>query len=149
MENDAAKYTHFEWTPTMYVGEETIDAQHRRLLGQLNKVIDAMLFGATSEQVADAVKFFKEYADEHLAYEEIYMQRRGYSELADHKKKHDDFREKYDVFHQKLTEGSAPDGLLMELEIFLGEWWMHHILHEDKKYYDALGPAPRKTDTEN
>jgi len=139
--------THFEWTPDMSVGEETIDAQHQRLLAQLNKVIDAMLFGAESEEIVRAVDFFKTYADEHLAYEEAYMAQRGYSHLAEHQKYHDDFREKYRAFHEQLTSRHAPDGLLMEMEVYLGDWWMHHILLEDKKYYEALGPSEGRVPT--
>lgn len=133
--------THFEWTPDMTVGEPTIDAQHKRLLAQLNAVMDAMIYGATSEEVSSAVNFFKEYVDEHLAYEEAYMARRGYTDIAEHEKKHQDFRDTYQSFHDKLVAGVTPASLLMDMEVYLGEWWAGHILHEDKKYYLELGSA--------
>jgi hemerythrin-like metal-binding protein len=131
----------FEWTPSMTVGQAAIDAQHQRLLAQLNKVMDAMIYGVTSEEVASAVTFFKEYVDEHLAYEETYMARRGYKEIEAHEKKHQEFRDTYQTFHDKLVSGTAPADLLMEMEVYLGDWWTGHILHEDKKYYLELGPA--------
>ena len=125
----------------MTVGELTIDTQHQRLLNQLNKVIDAMIYGASSEEVASAITFFKEYVDDHLAYEEMYMARRGYTYIDEHEKKHQEFRDKYQSFHDKLVSGATPANLLMELEVYLGEWWTEHILHEDKKYYLELGSA--------
>jgi hemerythrin-like metal-binding protein len=131
---------HFEWTADMSVGEMTIDVQHQRLLSQLNKVIDAMIYGAASKEVAEAVDFFKEYVDDHLIYEEDYMARRGYAAIDEHEKKHQDFRDTYQTFHDKLTSGVTPDNLLMEMEVYLGNWWTEHILHEDKKYYEELGP---------
>lgn len=133
--------THFEWTPDMTVGEPTIDAQHQRLLAQLNTVMDAMIYGATSEEVASAIRFFKEYVDEHLAYEEAYMARRGYTDIVEHEKKHQNFRDTYQSFHDRIAEGGTPASLLMEMEVYLGEWWTGHILHEDKKYYLELGPS--------
>lgn len=135
------KNAHFEWTPDMTVGEEMIDSQHQRLLAQLNKVIDAMIYGEASQEVASAVAFFGQYADEHLAYEEAYMDRRGYAAIEEHEKWHQEFRDTYADFKQKLEGHVTPDNLLMEMEVYLGSWWTNHILHEDKKYYEALGPA--------
>lgn len=134
---------HFEWTESMTVGEPTIDAQHKRLLAQLNAVIDAMIHGPNSKEVADAVAFFGKYADEHLAYEEAYMIRRKYSGLAEHLKRHQDFRDTYQRFKMKLADEVTPDRLLTEMEVYLGDWWTEHIRHEDKKYYEELGPAAK------
>jgi len=133
--------THFEWTPAMTVGEPTIDAQHQRLLAQLNVIMDAIINEATLEEVFAAIDFFKEYVDEHLAYEEAYMTRRGYTGIIEHEKKHQNFRDTYQSFRDKLAGGITPASLLMEMEVYLGEWWTGHILHEDKKYYLELGSA--------
>lgn len=132
---------HFEWTQDMTVGENTIDAQHRKLLSQLNTVIDLMVFGATPKEIAEAVGFFERYINEHLAYEEEYMKRRGFTEIEEHKGKHQDFRTKYAEFKDKLNDGSTSTAILVEMEAFLGRWWIEHIGHEDKKYYLALGAA--------
>jgi hemerythrin len=132
---------HFEWTEAMSVGEDTIDAQHRRLLAQLNKVIDAMASDATSEAAAEALRFFEQYVAEHLAYEEAYMQRRGYAEIEEHKKQHQAFRDTYAEFKMKLESGAAPFAVIVAMEEFLGEWWIHHIGREDQKYHRALGDA--------
>lgn len=130
---------HFDWTEEMSVGENTIDAQHQRLLSQLNKVIDAMVFGAGSKEVTEALSFFEQYIKEHLAYEEDYMQRRGYHDIDEHKKKHHVFMDKYADFKKKLDSGMTPANVLVEIEGFLGNWWIEHIGHEDRKYYLALG----------
>lgn len=133
---------HFDWTEDMSVGESTIDAQHKKLLGQLNKVIDAMIFDTKSHEITEALKFFEEYVDEHLLYEEEYMKRRGYADIDNHKKKHDEFRATYADFKNKVASGVTPADVLMAMEVFLGQWWVEHIGHEDKKYYIALGKAP-------
>ncbi len=125
----------------MSVGESTIDAQHQRLLSQLNKVIDAMGFGEASKEVAEALRFFEQYINEHLAYEENYMQQHGYRGIDEHKKKHKDFRDRYADFKKKLDSGTTPESVLVEMEGFLGNWWIEHIGHEDRKYYLALREA--------
>ena len=130
---------YFEWNESMSVDEPTIDAQHKRLLAQVNKVIEAMLFGIASKEVNEAISFFDTYINEHLAYEEEYMRRRGYLDLEKHKQKHQDFRKKYAEFNEKLKGGKTSSELLIEMEEFLGNWWLGHIGYEDKKYHDALG----------
>ena len=132
---------HFEWTEDMSVGESASDAQHQKLLSQVNKLIDAMASGAASTEVAEALNFFEQYINEHLAYEEAYMQRRGFVDLEAHKKIHQSFRKKYADFKTKLNSGLVADDVLVEMEGFLGQWWIEHIGYEDKKYYLALGRA--------
>jgi hemerythrin-like metal-binding protein len=111
---------HFEWTERMSVGESKIDGQHQKLLSQLNKVIDAMVFGATSKEVTEALSFFEQYVAEHLTYEEEYMQRRGYNDLVEHKVKHQDFRDKYADFKKRIDSGATANNVLVEIEGFLG-----------------------------
>ena len=99
------------------------------------------MFGATSSQVVEALRFFEQYVNEHLAYEEAYMQRRKYQDIEEHKKKHQDFKNAYADFKGKLESGVTPTTVLIEIERFLGKWWTEHIGHEDQKYYLALGNA--------
>ena len=130
---------HFEWTEDMSVGEKTIDAQHQRLLAQVNTLIDAMFFGKMSAEVTEALSFFETYINEHLAYEEAYMQERGFSDLEEHKRKHEVFRDKYKNFKSKMASDAIPDAALIEMEGFLGQWWVDHIGHEDRKYFLEFG----------
>lgn len=129
---------HFEWTEDMSVGEGIIDRQHQKLLSQLNTIIDAMAFGITSVEVTGAVAFFEKYVNEHFSYEENYLQRRKYFGLEEHKKKHHIFRNKYADFKHKLDLGTTPRTVLIEMEEFLGQWFVEHIGREDKKYHLAL-----------
>jgi hemerythrin-like metal-binding protein len=129
----------FKWNESMSVGESTIDSQHQKLLGQLNKLIAAMAFGVSSSEVTEALSFFEMYVDEHLEYEEKYMKRRKYFDLDKHKLKHDDFRIKYVEFKKKFNTKNEPLNVLIEMEQFLGKWWLEHIGFEDKKFFIALG----------
>ena len=123
----------------MSVGEPTIDMQHQKLLKQVNTVIETMVFGAHSDEVTEALKFFEQYTNEHLSYEESYMERLGYADLAHHKQKHQDFRKTYEAFKEKVQAGKTPDAVLVQMEQFLGTWWIEHIGYEDQKYHATLG----------
>ena len=123
----------------MTVGDKTLDEQHQKLLAQLNKVIDAMAFGSSSAEVTNALNFFEKYVDEHLTYEEEYMERRGYQDLKEHKEKHEGFRVQYKDFKDQLEAGKLSVDDLIKIEKFLGEWWINHICYEDQQYHQSLG----------
>lgn len=127
---------HFEWTPEMSVGEKTIDAQHERLLNQVNKIIDAVAFNRPAAEVSSALDFLDQYVREHFAYEEEYMQRLNYPALAAHQAMHHSFNENYERFKQRLGQGEKPEEIIFEIEKYLGTWWLEHIGHEDKRYFD-------------
>ena len=126
---------HFEWTKDISVGNDIIDRQHQKLLAQINKIIDSVIFGVNSKEVNDAVHFFEEYIKEHLSFEEAYMEKIHYPNLADHKKQHASFVDNYADFKKRLGSSLKPEAFIIEIETYLGEWWFEHIGKEDKKYH--------------
>lgn len=129
---------YFEWTKNMSVEEGNIDHQHQKLLDQLNKVIDAMVFGVDSKEVHEAVNFFDKYCKEHFSYEEHYMKEHSYPYIEEHKNKHQEFSGKYIVFKEKLNSGMSAEQLITEIETYLGKWWIEHIGKEDQKYHSFI-----------
>ena len=129
---------YFEWTEDMSVGEDHIDNQHQKLLLQINKIIYAMTFGATSKEVSEAVHFFDEYVNEHFTYEEKYMKEHNYPDFDEHKKRHKDFAKNNLDFKKRLKSGIEPRELILDIETYIGQWWLKHIGQEDKKYHDFI-----------
>jgi hemerythrin len=129
---------YFEWTKDMSVGEDHIDNQHQTLLLQINKIIHTMTFGATSKEVAEAVKFFDEYVKEHFSYEEEYMKKHNFPDFDEHKKRHEEFAQNNLNFKKRLKSGVEPRELILDIETYIGQWWIKHIGKEDKKYHDFI-----------
>ncbi|MFA5095159.1 MAG: hemerythrin family protein [Candidatus Paceibacterota bacterium] len=124
----------FEWEENMSVGEETIDSQHKKLLAQVNKIINALAFGVHSKELEEVIKFFDEYIKEHFAYEEGYMSKIGYPKIEEHKKLHHNFFENYIKFKKEFEQNLNKDILAADIERYIGDWWLEHIGKEDKKY---------------
>ena len=99
---------YFKWTTNMSVGESDIDSQHQRLLSQVNKVSDAMVFGATSKEVAEALDFLDTYIKEHFAYEENNMKKYNYPHFEEHKREHQNFIKINNSFKEKIKNGADP-----------------------------------------
>lgn len=126
--------TIFQWTKSISVGNDIIDAQHQRLLSQINKIVDAVTLGANSKELHEVISFFDEYIKEHFSYEEAYMKNINYPDIEEHIKKHHDFIMNYNKFKEEFDQNFDKEKLTMEIEVYIGNWWIDHIGKEDKKY---------------
>lgn len=126
--------TIFQWTKSISVGNDIIDAQHQRLLSQINKIVDAVALGANSKELQEVISFFDEYIKEHFSYEEAYMKNINYPDIEEHIKKHHYFIENYNKFKDEFNHNFDKEKLTMEIEVYIGNWWIDHIGKEDKKY---------------
>jgi hemerythrin-like metal-binding protein len=128
----------FEWTPAISVYDETIDGQHQRLLGQVNTLLSYIIAEKDPQIVNDAVSFLDQYIKEHFSYEEIYMRENNYPDIDAHMKLHGEFINNYKRFKEKLNAGVSKDSLALEIEQYIGNWWLTHIAVEDHKYADFI-----------
>lgn len=128
----------FEWTKDISVNEGTIDLQHQKLLLQVNKLIEATLNKVDETVLAEAVKFLETYIREHFQYEEQYMKSINFPEIAEHIELHKNFIDHYVLFKDRIADENKL-GVLLEMETYMGNWWLTHIGKEDKKYALFLG----------
>ena len=136
---------HFKWKENFSVGDEVIDAQHKKLLAQINKILDAVVFGVEANDVqAKMIPFLDQYIKEHFSYEEEYMKKIGYPHLDEHVKMHGDFIQMYYKFKSEFNDGTNKDKLISDIESYVGEWWINHIGKEDKKYHLYLDEQNKK-----
>jgi len=126
----------FEWTPEMSVGEDHIDSQHQRLLAQVNKLLEALASEENNNILMfETLNFFDDYIKDHFSYEEDYMRSLNYPYIKPHIEQHNDFIDHYKLFKQRVTAGIEKKLLLMEVEEYIGNWWIEHIGKVDKNYY--------------
>lgn len=123
----------------MSVGNSTIDAQHKRLVLQLNKVVDSMLLGIVTDEVFETLNYFEKYIEDHFAYEENYLRQRRYKDLEGHIQLHRDFKDKYEALKYSLNSHSTPANALPGIERSLAELLIEHVKYEDRKYHRTLG----------
>ena len=135
---------HFEWTEDISVGNEIIDGQHKRLLDQINKILDEIFSGVDHEKVKEAIQFLDKYIQEHFTYEETYMTNINYPHLIEHKNLHHEFIQKYYKFKEDFNTGINKELLMEEVESYIGLWWVNHIGKEDKKYQLYLIDANKR-----
>jgi len=130
------------WTPAFTVGDATIDAQHARLLDQINTLLEALEKGLTDHTVNGVVNFLDSYISNHLFYEEGYMKAHRFPGFAKHKAQHDNFIRRYLEFKKRLAAGNSPT-ITIEVQDFLAAWWINHIQTSDREYHLYIRDHPK------
>jgi hemerythrin len=131
-------YNIFEWTPSMSVNEVKIDLQHKQLLNQVNVVLSELLNKLDNDTVKKAVDFLSNYIETHLKFEEEYMVANSYPNFDMHKQAHTDFIVHYEEFKKRFEGGADQNELALEIEQYIGNWWVHHIGEVDHKYAEYI-----------
>lgn len=126
----------FNWDERLEFGFESIDSDHKILVGLINDLYSAMTKGEAKVIIQDIVAKLVDYARVHFKREEFYMQTINYSEINSHISQHDEFTRRVDSFVEKLDSGIS--NISIEVITFLRDWLINHILHTDKKFVAEL-----------
>ncbi len=124
----------FIWTQDLSVGNVALDAEHKRLLEQVNVLVDAIVSERGPVVVAPAVEFLNTYISEHFANEAKYMLENEYPDVEAHVALHRQFVEQYTELKKKIELQGPSEDLLLDIENKLARWWIEHIGVQDKKY---------------
>lgn len=121
-----------EWTNELSVNIRSIDEQHKKLVGMVNDLHDAMREGRGSRITGNICQGLIDYTNTHFAYEERLMKSNGYPGFLAHKAEHEKLVDRVLEFDKKIREGATL--LPTELARFLKDWLTVHILNSDKRY---------------
>ncbi|MBN2581347.1 MAG: hemerythrin family protein [Pirellulales bacterium] len=121
------------WNDYYSVGEPSLDAEHKQIIFCINDLFAALQEGAPAQAVRPVLDCLVQYTLTHFQHEEEVMQAYDFPGLAEHKKLHDQMREKTRTLHERAEAITGQD-----LLFFLKQWWLEHIQGEDKKYAPYL-----------
>lgn len=120
------------WSPSFSVGIAKLDGQHMKIIGMINLLRSKPGVDVRSETVSELLTRLMNYANDHFVAEEQLLIKHGYPELTEHKEAHTAYRVKVATLCRDTMyhNASVPDELLL----FLGDWWVNHILGADMRY---------------
>lgn len=125
----------FEFTDDCIIGIEQIDEEHRYLFELLNRThaLTSMDYQNDHYQtIKDIIAELDNYAEQHFANEEAYMEQIRDPELILQRTQHAFFREKVMMLDlANIDEAEEQWKVLDELVTFLARWLYHHILSSD------------------
>jgi hemerythrin len=122
-----------EWTDEFSVGVPEIDRDHKRLLGLLNNLHDAVETGAGHEALGQVLEGLIVYVSYHFAHEHTLFLRTKYPGYEKHRSQHEALTATVKEVHEDFSSGAA-DTLPDEVLKFLKAWLYKHIMESDRAF---------------
>ncbi|MBQ3162953.1 MAG: bacteriohemerythrin [Lachnospiraceae bacterium] len=122
----------FTFTKDCLIGVPEIDEEHKTLFELISKTDSALKAGDGS--IAEALTLLnelKQYAKNHFAHEEAYMEEIHDAELERQRTEHVTFIEKINTYSFSDVTNENARAIMLELLEFLSKWLMGHILGSD------------------
>lgn len=122
----------FDWQDEYSVGVRTIDDQHKRLVGYLNDLYEAMRAGQGRDALGEVLNGLVSYTRTHFADEEKFMVAAGYPDYEAHRAKHEKMAAKVASLQEQFKAGAISNPI--QITNFLKDWLSRHIMDTDRRY---------------
>ena len=126
-----------EWNESLELNIPEIDEQHRRWVDIINELHDSLMsHGGEHNLTIKILNEMVDYGQFHFTFEEDYMKKIGYPEIAMHSSMHNAFMK--DLVNKMQQERGG--GLVLNTEVMkiLTGWLLSHIMVEDRKYKEFV-----------
>lgn len=133
---------YFDWADDMVIDNGPIDADHRKLVEQVNTLHSATSQGRGQEVVAQLLGSIIADTQEHLRREEHLMALAHFPDLERHKQGHAQFVDKLRQLQHKHQSGSIT--VAAQLSTLLRDWLSLHIRRGDKELLRFLQQKERQ-----
>jgi hemerythrin len=125
------------WNDHLSVGVEAIDADHKKIVGMVNELYDAILAGCGRKKLDTLLDRLVDYTRYHFAREEELLTRTGYPDVAEHKREHDEMATWMNTAWHRYHNSSAIAPSLDAIN-YLTDWLYNHVLGADQKFAPHL-----------
>ncbi len=120
-----------QWKDSYSVKILQFDNQHKKLVGMINNMHDAMSEGKGNKVVSEILQDLIRYTQHHFRSEEELMQKHGYPEMDKHLAEHQKLTSKVTDYLSRFNSGERISINFMQ---FLTDWLTEHIQRTDHKY---------------
>jgi hemerythrin-like metal-binding protein len=117
------------WRDEFSVGHEVIDAQHKKLVAMINRLISSSRVTTGSETISEILAEMTDYVQVHFETEEKLMARVNYPRIEEHKAQHRAFQMKTAALIRSASLKAEPVPVV--LLNYLRNWLTQHILKTD------------------
>ncbi|MDD6572817.1 MAG: hemerythrin family protein [Thermoflexaceae bacterium] len=122
-----------EFDKSLVTGNEMIDEQHKELIEKIDKLLACCEQGKGKIQAIKMLDYLAEYTEYHFGEEEKLQEEVAYPGIAEHKKKHAEFKKAVEELHEMLSEEEGPsDAFVAAVKKNVVDWLFNHIKNMDK-----------------
>ncbi len=123
-----------QWTPSLSVGVDSIDNQHKELFKRVNQLLEATSQGKGKDEIGKVVQFLSEYVITHFGSEEKAMVQHGYGGIATHKSEHLAFLKDFGELTKGYETGGPSTSMVLGIQRRVVDWLINHIGKSDKAF---------------
>ena len=122
-----------QWNDNLKLGNETVDAQHRKLFELASELVSCLDGKCDLPMLYKALDFLIDYTVQHFNEEEALQIMYKYPDYNNHKKLHEDFRIGVGELIGNFRKSGSMAALSASIRLFIVDWLVHHIQIEDQK----------------
>lgn len=122
----------FSWKAEYTVNNTILDGHHQQLFAILNSVYENVMSSLELDNVLTKIDELSEYTNHHFNEEERYMREMKFPGIDDHIAKHREFTNTIMALRESYHDNDLE--VARDLIVVLGDWLLHHVLKEDRKY---------------
>ncbi len=124
------------WKDSFSVGNESIDEDHKKLLGMINQLQTAAHYQTDEALIESTLNELIDYTKYHFKREEELMKEYNYPDIEEHMKEHTAMVKKVSGFidEYRIDKTRTIDNVIL----FLKTWLLNHINGSDQKYAPYL-----------
>ena len=116
-----------EFDDTLITGNDTIDNQHKELINRIAKFVSSCEDGADITSSLEMLDYLKEYTSFHFSAEEKLQEDVSYPGLAEHRKKHEEYKASLEALSSSLKENGTGANTPDEIKENVVNWLFNHI----------------------
>lgn len=120
------------WDESMDTGMALVDEQHRRMFGQIARLLDR----SQKDRIPETLDFMATYAVEHFGAEERLHRATDYPLAREHLDAHNAFIARFQELKREYDGSGGNLVILMKLSKFLLDWLREHIQGQDRQFAD-------------
>lgn len=121
------------WTPSLSVGVETIDQQHKTWFEKAEALFEAGKRNEGAAYIKEMFTFLEDYTKKHFADEEAYMLRIRYPGYAEQKSAHTAFIQQLEKVRNEFNASGGNILTILNANQLVINWLTQHISNLDKK----------------
>jgi len=124
------------WDEGFSVNVQSIDRQHRKIVGIANELHDAMRDRRGKDVIGGLLVELVDYSGYHFDTEEGFFQQYRYPGLLEHRSEHDLFKSRVGNLKRQFDGGNRLS--VVEMMDFRKDWLRGHIIVTDHQYAPFL-----------
>ncbi|MDH4128347.1 MAG: hemerythrin family protein [Spirochaetota bacterium] len=135
--NTTADELLYKWEENYNLNIKSIDDQHKELLELINTLYNNTIkdYNADSYVLLDLIL---DWCIPHFRDEEKILEESEFPLYEEHKKSHRDFEGQIRIIYNEINKGFESRVLLVRFLKLLINWFINHVMTEDKKYAEFL-----------